>query len=116
MGHTNKTWWTWVVGTHWIALFCNRNEIFYFDSSGVEHVPEQIQEFVGNKKIKTNIFGVQSNNSVMCGCFCIGFIDFMLAGKNWLIILVCFLLMILRKMMNFYDKINQRKSCSKKLQ
>ena len=31
-----------VVGTHWIALFCNRNEIVYFNSFGVEHVPEEI--------------------------------------------------------------------------
>ena len=30
------------VGTHQIALFCNRNEIVYFDSFGVEHVPEEI--------------------------------------------------------------------------
>ena len=30
------------VGTHWIALFCNRNEIVYFNSFGVEHVPEEI--------------------------------------------------------------------------
>ena len=29
-----------------------------------------------------NIFGVQANNSVMCEYFCIGFIDFMLAGKK----------------------------------
>ena len=28
------------VGTHWIALFCNKNEIAYFDSFGVEHVPK----------------------------------------------------------------------------
>ena len=70
------------VGTHWIALFCNRNEIVYFDSFGVEHVPEEIKEFVGNKNIIANIFQVQANNSVMCGNFCIGFIDFMLAGKN----------------------------------
>ena len=28
------------VGTHWIALFCNRSEFGYFDSFGVEHVPE----------------------------------------------------------------------------
>ena len=28
------------VSTHWIALFCNRNEIVYFDSFGVEHIPE----------------------------------------------------------------------------
>ena len=70
------------VVTHWIALFCNRNEIVYFDSFGVEHVPEEIKEFVGNKNIKANIFRVQPNDSVMCSCFCIGFIDFMLAGKK----------------------------------
>ena len=70
------------VGTDWIALFCNGNEIVYFDSFGVEHVPEEIKEFVGNKNIKANIFRVQANDSVMCGYFCIGFIDFMLAGKK----------------------------------
>ena len=41
MGHSD-------VGTHWIALFCNRNEMVYFDSFGVEHVPEEIIKFVGN--------------------------------------------------------------------
>ena len=30
------------VSTRWIALFCNRNEIVYFDSFGVEHIPEEI--------------------------------------------------------------------------
>ena len=29
-------------GIHWIALFCKKNEIFYFDSLGVEHIPEEI--------------------------------------------------------------------------
>ena len=70
------------VGTHWIALFCNRNEIVYFDSFGVEHIPEEIKEFNGNKNIKANIFQIQANNSIMRGYFCIGFIDFMLANKK----------------------------------
>ena len=70
------------IGTHWIALFCNRNEIVYFDSFGVEYVPEEMKEFVEVKNIIANIFQVQANNSVMCGYFCIGFIDFMLAGKK----------------------------------
>ena len=39
------------VGTYWIALFCNRNETVYFDSFGVEHVPEEIKEFFWNKNI-----------------------------------------------------------------
>ena len=44
------------VGTHWIALFYNRNEIVYFDSFAVEHVPKEIKEFIGNKNIKANSF------------------------------------------------------------
>ena len=32
------------VDTHWIALFFNRNEIVYFDSFCVEHIPEEIKE------------------------------------------------------------------------
>ena len=31
------------VGIPWIALFCNRSEIVYFDSFCVEHVPEEIK-------------------------------------------------------------------------
>ena len=49
---------------------------------GVERVPEEIKEFFGNKNIITNIFRVQANNSVTCGYFCIGFIDFVLTGKK----------------------------------
>ena len=52
------------VGTHWIALFCNRNEIVCFDSFGVERVPKEIWKFIDlslssssqNKNIITNIF------------------------------------------------------------
>ena len=74
------------VGTHWIALFCRKNEIIYFNSFGVEYIPEQIKEFIKefpeNKSTKTNISRVQEDNSIMCGYFSIGFIDFMLAGKK----------------------------------
>ena len=63
-------------------LYFVTSEIVYLDSFGVEHVPEEIKEFVGNKNIIANIFRVQANNSVICGYFRIRFIDFMLAGKN----------------------------------
>ena len=69
-------------GTHWIALFCKNNEIVYFDSFGVEHVPKEIEKFIEHKNIKTNIFRIQSNNSIICGYFCIGSIDFMFAVKT----------------------------------
>ena len=87
------------VDTHWIALFCNRNEIVYFDSFGVEHILEEIKEFIGNKNIKANIFRVQANNSVICCYFCTGFIDFMLAGKKLADYANFFLHMILSKML-----------------
>ena len=64
------------------SLFCKKNEIVYFDSFGVEHIPEEIKKFIGNRNIEANIYRVQTNNSVMCGYFCIGFIDFMLGGKT----------------------------------
>ena len=70
------------VGTHWIALFFNWTEVVYFYNFAVENIPEEIKEFIGNKNIIANIFWVQANNSVMYGYFCIGFIDFMLAGKT----------------------------------
>ena len=70
------------IGTHWIALFWNRSEIVYSSSFGVEHGSEEIKEFVGNKNIIANIFGAKANNLVIFGYVCIGFIDFMLAGKN----------------------------------
>ena len=44
------------IGTHWVALHVNNNNVTYFDSFGVEHIPKEIKEFVKNKNIKTNIF------------------------------------------------------------
>ena len=59
-----------------------RNEDIYFDSFGVDHIPKEVKKFISNKNIKVSIFRIQANNSIMFGCFCIGFIDFVLAGKT----------------------------------
>ena len=48
------------VGTHWITLVCNRNEIVYFNHFGVEHVPKEIKNFGGNKNIKASYFSSTS--------------------------------------------------------
>ena len=62
----------------------HRNNAAYFDSFGNEHIPKEISKFIGNKNIITNICGIQTYDSIMCGYFCIGFIDFMLKGKSLL--------------------------------
>ena len=70
-------------GTHWIALLAKTNEVIYFDSFGIEHIPKEINKFIDNKEIKANIFSIQAYDS-MCGYFCIEFINYMLKGKTLL--------------------------------
>ena len=68
----------------------NNNNVIYFDSFGVEHIPKEIKAFIdnnhnnndNNKNITTNIFRTQAYDLMMCGYFCIGFIDFMFKGKT----------------------------------
>ena len=70
------------IETHWIPLYVRNNEVIYFDSFGVEYSPKEIKKAIENKDIKTNIFRIQDYNSIMCGCFCILFIDFRLPNKK----------------------------------
>ena len=70
------------IATHWIALYINNKTVTYFDSFGVEHIPKQTKTFTNNKSIIAHILILQSYDSVICGYFCIGFIDFMLKGNN----------------------------------
>ena len=68
------------IGTHWVALYVNNKTITYIDSFGVEHIPKEIMKFIGSsndKNIITNIYSMQAYDSIMCGYFCIGFINFM---------------------------------------
>ena len=80
-------------GTHWVSLFVKTDEVIYFDSFGVAHIPKEINKFIGNsdttkssslKHIKSNIFRIQAYDLIMCGYFCIEFINYMLKGKTLL--------------------------------
>ena len=74
------------IGTHWIALYVKNNAVTYFNSFGVKHIPKEILKFINrpsqNKNIVKNIFRIQGHDSIMCGYFCTGFIDFMFKGKS----------------------------------
>ena len=70
------------IGTCWVALYVNNKIVTYFDSFGVEHIPKEIMKFINRKKIITNIYRIQAYHSIMCGYFCIGFINFMFNGKS----------------------------------
>ena len=63
-------------------MYVQNDDVIYFDSFGVEHIPKEIRTFISYQNIKTNIFRIQAYDSIMCGYFGIGFINFMLAGKT----------------------------------
>ena len=69
------------IRTHWVALYVQNNNVTCFDSFGVEHIPKEFKTFNRSLSITTNIFRIQAYDSIMYGYFCIGFIDFMLAGE-----------------------------------
>ena len=66
--------------TYWVALYVHNDDVTYFDSFGVEHIPKEIKAFINRSlSITTNIFRIQAYDLIMCRYFCIGFIDFLLA-------------------------------------
>ena len=77
------------IGTHWVALHVKNNDITYFDSFRVEHIPKEIKAFINRpssstlfrKNVIANIFRIQAYD-IMCRYFCIGFINFMFKGKS----------------------------------
>ena len=80
------------MGTHWVSLFVKTNKNIYFDSFGIAHIPNEINKFIGNEQISsakarnkniiTNIFRLQAYDSIICGYYCIEFINYMLKGKT----------------------------------
>ena len=72
------------IGTHWIALYVNGENVTYFDTFGAGHIPNEIKKVIGNRNIITYIYRTQAYYSIMCGYFCIGFIDFLLKDKSLL--------------------------------
>ena len=70
------------IGTHWIALYVDGDNVTYFESFGVEHIPKEIKKFITNKDIITNIYRMQAYDSITCWYFCIGFIDLMIKHKS----------------------------------
>ena len=63
-----------LIEPHWKSFYVNGDNVTYFDSFGVEYIPKEIKKFISNKNIKTNIYRIKANDSIMCGYFSIGFI------------------------------------------
>ena len=66
------------IPTHWTTLYMNANNIIYFHSLGVKNISKWMKISIGNKNIITNIYRIQAYDSILCGYFCNGFINFVL--------------------------------------
>ena len=53
------------IETHWIALYALNNNVTYFDSFVVEHIPKEIKIFIDKSIVVPNIFRIQVYGSVM---------------------------------------------------
>ena len=70
------------IGTHWVALYVKNNDVTSFDTFGVEHNSNKIKKFIGHtSSLILNIFRKQAYDSILCGYFCIEFVNFMFKVK-----------------------------------
>ena len=71
-------------GTHWVSVFINRNTAVYFDYFGIEYTPQEVLIKIKDKSIAHTIFTIQDHDSIVCGFYCMAFIEYMLARKTLL--------------------------------
>ena len=67
--------------SHWVSLSIDRNTTAYFDSFGIEYIPQEVLNIIRDKSITLNIFIIQDNHSLRCGFYCVAFIEYKIAGK-----------------------------------
>ena len=67
--------------THWVSLFINKNITVYFDSFGIEYIPQEVLNEIRDKSITHNMVRIQDDKSIMCRFYWMAFIEYMLARK-----------------------------------
>ena len=69
-------------GSHFVAVFADKEKIYYFDSLGLKCENKYILKFLScsGRKIKENDIQIQSYDSIFCGYFCLSYIFYMSKG------------------------------------
>ena len=70
----------------------------YFERFGVEYIPSEIKNFIGNKSIIANIYRIQLYDLTMSENICIESIDFIVKGKILLDYKIFFVLTNVKRM------------------
>ena len=70
--------------TQWVSLFIDNNAVVYFDSFGIEYIPQEVLKKIEDKSITHNLYIIQDDDSIMGGFYCIAVIEYMIPRKNLL--------------------------------
>jgi hypothetical protein len=66
-------------GSHFVAIFCNKNVLLYFDPLAEKCTNKFILKFIEQnkkkRKIKKKFRKIQSDDSIFCGYFCLAFLQ-----------------------------------------
>ena len=91
------------ISTHWVALYVKNNDITYFDSFVVEHIPKEITKFINlplQNKILWQIFSGYKHMIQSCAkIFVLDLLILCLKVIVWLNTQIFFHLYILKEMM-----------------
>ena len=52
--------------THRVSLVIGKNTAAYFDSFGMEYIPQEVSNKIKDKSITCKIIRIQSDDSIMC--------------------------------------------------
>ena len=63
------------------SLFIGKNVAMYFDSFRIENIPQEVLNKIKDKSIATYLEYKKMNLWIICGFYCIAFIEYMCAGK-----------------------------------
>ena len=61
---------------HWVSLFINKNTTGYFDYFRIEYIPQDVLNKFKDTSVINNVFGIRSDNPIMCVFYCIAFIEY----------------------------------------
>ena len=65
-------------------MFIDRNTAAYFDSFGIEYVPQELLNKIKDKSVIHKMFRIKDIESLVCEFCFIAFKEYMLSGKSLL--------------------------------
>ena len=71
-------------GKQWVSWFIDRNTAVYCDFFAIVYILPDVLNKIKNKPIINNIFRIQDDESIMCGFYCLAFIQYMFVEKTLL--------------------------------